>query len=98
MGQLWLPGNFDVPAVHDGEPGADVPDRDDHVHHAVSGLQSCGAACDSEEFVFQKLDLLLGSCKRELISSGRSAAISERSAMRADRSAMRAAWSAARAE
>jgi len=60
MGQLWLPGNFDVPAVHDGEPGADVPDRDDHVHHAVSGLQSCGAACDSEEFVFQKLDLLLG--------------------------------------
>jgi hypothetical protein len=39
-----------------------------------------------------------GSCNRELLSSGRSAAISERSPMRADCSATRAARSAARAE
>lgn len=44
IGLLRLPGDLDVPAVHDGEPRADVPDRDHHVHDAVGDLQGCGAA------------------------------------------------------
>src|SRR5271170_4265997 len=59
MGLLWLPGDIAVPAVHYGESGADVPDRDHHIHHAIGDLQSCGAARDSQEPAFHELDLLL---------------------------------------
>ena len=71
MGLLWLPGHLDVPAVHDGEPGADVPDRDHQVHHAVSGLQSCGAAGDFKDLPSRNWIFCPGSCNHELISSGR---------------------------
>ena len=55
-----LRGRVEVPAVEDGDPRADIPDRDREVDRVLANFGDAPAAFDDEPFLVGEADLLRG--------------------------------------
>jgi hypothetical protein len=80
---------IEVPAVQDGDPGADVANGDDEIDGLVRRCRNALASRDREPDVVWKPALTSGSCMRDGTSSGRCPARRDCSATRAARFAER---------